>query len=206
MDGALCGTAPESSIVKAYRETKASRKNYPNTGELLRQVIGQEKLSGGITEIDPLKHAQLKDAWSGSCVRPINSSWRNQVRPGGVLMAPVRLSAPWLFTMDPMTYCESGDHNDDKLYRADFSRVSAAVSSFVESGQPGVAALFVYAVKPEVRPQFWAFVDDLAKETKTTPVSCWLLHQGGNRNLAALLCSSFVLPPDWLPHGLKVGR
>lgn len=199
-------TASESSIVMAYRANKASLENYPNTGELLRRVIGRERLSGGITEVDPLKHAQLQDVWSGSCVTPVRSSWRIEVSPGGVLTPPVPLGAPWLFTADPMTYREDGYVDDDKLYRADFSRVSAAVSTFVASGEPGVAALFVYAVKPEVQPQFWAFVDDLAGNTGTTAVSCWLTHQGGNRNLAALLCSAFVLPPNWLPPGLNAGR
>lgn len=198
--------AAESSIVMAYRATKASLENYPNTGELLRRVIGEQRLSGGITEVDPLKHAQLQDVWLGSCVTPVRSSWRSEVRAGGVLTSPVPLGAPWLFTADPMTYREDGYADDDKLYRADFSRLSAAVSGFVASGKPGVATLFVYAVKPEVQPEFWAFVDDLAKSTATTSVSCWLTHQGGNRNLAALLCSAIALPPNWFPYGLNAGR
>jgi len=108
--------------------------------------------------------------------------------------------------MDPMTYREDGYADDNNLYRADLERVSTVVNSFAASGEPGAAALFVYAVKPELQPRFWAFVDDLAKDTGTTAVSCWLTHQGGNRNLAALLCSAFVLPANWLPNGLNGGR
>lgn len=56
----------ESPIVAAYRATNASLGHYPNTGELLRGVIGPGQLSGGITELDPQKHVRLQDAWSGS--------------------------------------------------------------------------------------------------------------------------------------------
>jgi hypothetical protein len=206
--------ANESAIVSAYRATKASLDHYPNTGELLRRAIGPDRLSGGITELDPQKHVQLQDAWSGSRVKPVGSSWRAAVSPGGVLTSPASLDAPWLFTMDPMTYREDGDADDNNLYRADLARLSAALTRFVESGQPGVAAFFVYAVKPKVRPSFWAFVDELAgrvddlasRQTGTTVASCWLTHQGGNRNLAGLLCSAFALPTDWLPAGLNPGR
>jgi len=196
----------ESSIVAAYRATKASLEHYPNTGELLRRMIGLDRLSGGITEVDAEKHAQLQKVWSGSRVTPLRSSWRGETSPGGVLMCPASLGASWLFAADPMTYRENGYDDDDKLYRADLSRVTAALNSFIASGEPGAAALFVYAVKPEVQPQFWAFIDDIARSTGTTVVSCWVTHQGGNRNLAALLCLAFALPPSWLPHGLNAGR
>lgn len=196
----------ESSIVAAYRATNASLDHYPNTAEVLRRAIGQDRLSGGITEIDTQKYVQLQNAWSGSAVTPVRSSWRAQVTPGGVLTCPAALDAPWLFTMDPMTYREDGYIDDNNLYRADLERVCAGVSSFVASGKPGVAALFVYAVKPEVQPQFWAFVDALVGQTGTTVASCWLTHQGGNRNLAAVFCSAFVLPSNWLPEGLNAGR
>jgi len=105
-----------------------------------------------------------------------------------------------------MTYREDGYADDDKLYRRDLSRVSAMLDRFVSSGQPGVAALFVYSVKPEVQPQFWTFVDEIAEKTSTKAISCWITHQGGNRNLAALLCSDPMLPPTWLPEGVNAGR
>lgn len=199
-------TSDESSIIKAYRATSASLEHYPNTGELLRWMIGQDRLSGGIAEVDPQKHAQLQEAWSGSGVVPVRSSWRAQTSPGGVLTCPASLGASWLFAADPMTYREDGYNDDDKLDREDLSQVSSALDSFIASGEPGVPALFVYAVKPEVQPQSWAFVDCIARNTGTTAVSCWVTHQGGNRNLAALLCSNFVLPPSWLPHRVNVGR
>lgn len=211
MEGALRAAqeepkADESRIVAAYRATGASPTHYPNSGELLRCVIGTDRLSGGITEVDLQKHAELQDAWSGSYVIPVGSSWRGEVSPDGVLTCPVLLETPWLFTMDPMTYREDGCADDNNLYRADLDRISSVLSAFVASGKPGVAALFVYAVKPEVQPLFWGFVDDLARRTGATAASCWLTHQGGNRNLAALLCSAFDLPTDFLPVGLKAGR
>lgn len=80
-----CG---ESPIVAAYRATKASLKSYPNTGELLAATIGRDRLCGGITEVDVQKHAKLVEIWSGSSVAPVNSSWRREVRPSGVLSCP----------------------------------------------------------------------------------------------------------------------
>lgn len=196
----------EPPIVAAYRATNASLEHYPNTSELLRAMIGQDRLSGGITEVDAGKHKQLEAVWSGSGITPVKSSWRNETTAGGVLMCPVSLGTPWLFAADPMTYREDGYTDDDKLYRADLSRVSAVLNSFVSSGQPGMAALFVYAVKPDVQSQFWTFIDEIAKNTSTGVFSCWVQHQGGNRNLAALLCSAFMLPDSWLPVGLNAGR
>lgn len=196
----------EPALVTAYRATNASLDHYPNTGELLRSVIGTDRLAGGITECDPRKHAQLQHAWSGSSITPVMSSWRAGIGPGGVLTPPASLDVPWLFTMDPMTYSERGEADDNNLHRADLERLSAVLSSYVASGEPGVAALFVYSVHPEDRPQFWTFVDDLARRTRMAVESCWLTHQGGNRNLAAVLCSAFALAAGWLPAGLNAGR
>jgi hypothetical protein len=202
----ICGEPP---IIVAYRATKASREHYPNTGELLAAMIGRDLLSGGITEKVPHKHAELADVWSGSGVTPINSSWRCEVGAGGVLSCPATLCAPWLFSADPMTFREEGYEDDGNLYGADLSRVSTTLKGFIASGQPGVAAFFVYSVKPGVRIKFWEFADNLAADLAANsekPMSCWVTHRGGNRNLAALLCSGVVLPACWLPHGVHTGR
>ncbi len=198
-----CGEPP---IVTAYRATKASLQSYPNTGELLAAMIGRGRLSGGITEVDAQKYAKLVEIWSGSGVTPVNSSWRREVRAGGGLSCPATPRAPWLFAADPMTFREDGYADDDKLYREDLSRVSTALKGFIASGEPGAAALFVYAVRPNVRSQFWAFADDLSSNSGKPVVSCWVTHQGGNRNLVALICSGIVLPECWPPYGVHPGR
>lgn len=199
-------TCDESPIVAAYRATKASLEHYPNTGELLAETVGRDRISGGITEVDEQKYAKLVEVWSGSGVTPVNSSWRREVSPGRVLSCPATPRSPWLFSSDPMTFREDGYADDDKLYREDLSRVSTALKGFVASGQPGVAVLFVYSVKPAVRPQFWTFADDLTANSGIPMVSCWMPHQGGNRNLAALLYSGVELPACWLPDGVRAGR
>jgi hypothetical protein len=196
----------EPLIVTAYRATQASLDHYPNTGELLAAMVGRDRLSGGITERDKKKHAKLVERWSGSGVTPAKSSWRSDVCHGGVLSCPAMLHMPWLFAADPMTFREDGYADDDKLYQEDISRLSAALKGFVASGEPGAALLFVYAVRPKVRPQFWAFADGLSDNSGIPTVSCWMPHQGGNRNLAAVLCSGFVLPERWLPDGIRAGR
>jgi hypothetical protein len=199
-------TCGESPIVAAYRATKASLEHYPNTGELLAETIRRCRLSGGITEVDVQKHAKLVDVWSGSSVTPVNSSWRREISPGGVLSCPPTLCSPWLLAADPMTFREDGYADDDKLYREDLARVSTALKGFIASGKPGLAALFVYSVRPDVRQQFWTFADDLTANSGIPMVSCWMPHQGGNRNLAALLYSGVVLPASWLPDGVRAGR
>jgi hypothetical protein len=199
-------TCGESAVVAAYRATEASPERYPNTGELLAATIGRDRLSGGITEVDVQKHAELVEKWSGSSVTPVNKSWRREVGPGGVLSCPPTLRAPWLFAADPMTFLEDGYADDDKLYREDLSRVSTALKGFIASGERGVAALFVYSVRPWVQPRFWAFADDLAANAGMRVASCWVTHRGGNRNLAVLICSGVVIPENCLPHGVHAGR
>lgn len=211
LDGALRAAQEpakrdETPLVAAYRQTHASRDHYPNTAELLRSVVGTDRLSGGITEVVAAKHAQLQTAWSGSHVAAVGSSWRAAISPGGALACPASLDVPWLLTLDPMTYREQGDEDDEYLYRADRGRLSTALHSYTASGQPGAAALFVYAVRPNARQSFWAFADDLAADTGTTVSSCWLTHRGGNRNLAAVLCCGFVLGAGWTLGGVSPGR
>jgi len=198
-----CGEPP---IITAYRATNASLERYPNTGELLAATLGRGRLSGGITEVDAGKHTKLVEAWAGSGVTPVNSSWRCEVNPGGILSCPATLRSPWLFAADPMTFREDRYADDDKLYREDLLRVSATLKGYIASGKPGVAALFVYAVRHNNRPQFWSFADDIAANCEIPMVSCWIPHQGGNRNLAALFYSGVVLPADWLPDGICDGR
>ena len=60
----------EPAIVTAYRKAGASAERYPNTAELLRAVIGTDRLSGGITERDRKKCDGLADAWNGSRIVP----------------------------------------------------------------------------------------------------------------------------------------
>jgi hypothetical protein len=196
----------ESPVVMAYRRTAASRQRYPNSAELLRTIVGTQKLAGGIAEVNSGKYKELARAWSGSRVFPVHSSWRRQVAPGGRLAVPNDLQTPWLFSMDPMTYTENGDEDDDRLHRADLDRLSDALSSFAKSDTPGVAALFVYAIGPETRHLFWDFVDELACRIDARTRYCWCPHRRDKRNLAGLLHTNIQLPPDCQPPGIRVGR
>ena len=198
----------ERSVVTAYRKTQASEEHYPNSAELLRAVVGTDRLSGGITEVCPKKHKKLADAWSCSSVIPVCSSWREQVGPGGALSCPDDLQTPWLFTMDPMTYSEKGDADDDKLHRCDSGLLTDALRRYVGSGKPGIAALFVYGVgvqRNNAQCQFWKFVDDLAGCVGVATRYYELTHKGGNRNLAGLLYSRIELSSSFMSE-LKVGK
>ena len=195
----------EAAIVTTYRKTKASEEHYPNSAELLRAAIGTEKLSGGITEVDCAKYKQLTAVWSGSHVVPVHASWRHQVYQGE-LECPDNLRIPWLFTMDPMTYSEKGGADDAKLYRSDIDLLADVLTRYVQSGNPGIVALFVYAVMTSNQYRFWEFVDDLAKHIGAGTRSYWLPHRGGNHNLAGLLYSGIELSSDFKPSGLNEGR
>lgn len=194
----------ESPLVTAYRKTCASLAAYPNSAELLRSAIGAERLSGGIAEIDPEKHSSLQQAWAGTKVSPVKGSWRNELGASGVLACPPDLQTPWLFTLDPMTFSQGPYADDDFLYDADLGLLTSALRGYVASGRPGLAALFVYSVRPDSRAPFWRFVEQLAGETDTELTSCWLTHRGGNRNLAGLLYSHFE--PEDVPSGAISGR
>ena len=92
----------------------------------------------------------------------------------------------------------------DKLHRSDIDVLSDTLARYVESRKPGIAVLFVYAVRPDGQSDFWRFVDDLRERTGTLARSYWLIHQGGNRNLAGLLYSGVELP-CFTPPGVNAG-
>ena len=196
------GQAPrpdEPLIVTAYRNTRAWEDgHYPNTAELLRERRGGCGLSGGITEKCPVKYEELARAWRQSPVNVVCASWRSQLHRGGALACPEDLQAPWLFTMDPTTYCVQGGCDDDNLYGSDRALLSKGLAPFVESGQPGIALLFVYNVDPERQCAFRRFTEELARCTGSGVRTGSLVHRGGNRNLVALLHAAIDVPADFI--------
>lgn len=194
----------EPAVVKAYRETGASKTCYPNSAELLRVTIGTENLSGGITEICARKHKSLSSVWLNTNVKTACASWREEICTDGILACPEDLQSPWLFSMDPRTYNEEGYMDDDKLYRADIGVLSCALSRYFRSGRPGVAALFVYNIgvqKNNAQYQFANFIKELKDWVKKRvsdnlagsvelATSCFSLqHTKRKRNLAGLIHS-----------------
>ena len=199
----------EREIVKAYRRSQASQQHYPNTAELICTVTGKEQLSGGVTERCKAKCKKLSDAWAGSKIKVARSSWRKKLEGDGVLRCPDNLAVPWLFSMDPMTYTENGDNDDDKLHRSDLDWLAPALQRYVGSGQPGIAALFVYSVGCQGRNrqrQFWTFMDELAGCLDVSTRSYWVGHQGGNLNLVGLLFSDRELAQGVVAPRIEPGR
>ena len=225
--GALCEAAGEPKrnereIVKAYRASWKSQayrpdivnlfdelktgKHYPNSAELLRAVIGTDRLSGGITELNESKHKEL--AWTGSGIVVARSSWRKQLDPDGALGCPDHLDAPWLFSMDPMTYSEKGS-KEENLNGSDLDLLARALERYFGSGQPGIASLFVYSVGSQIENaqcQYWAFMDELAGRLGVRTHSHWVAHRGGNRNLAGLLFSDEKMADGFDPPDIELGR
>jgi len=196
----------EPPIVTAYRSTKATLQRYPNSAELLAAILGATQITGSIAEVKECKHAALCKRWKGFGIRTVNASWRLQIVAGGALACPSDLAEPWLFSMDPMTYANQGWADDAKLYGQDRKLISDALTNFVRSGQPGVALIFVYAIRPDNRTNFWEFADGIANDCGAAIDFLWQTHQGGNRNLSAVLSSNSALPPQWVPDGINRGR
>ena len=199
----------EPGIVTVYRRTSASERHYPNSAELMRAIWCGERstrLTGGIAEVFPDKHQALADAWRGFSMRTRCTSWRKEVGEGGVLTCPKNLQVPWLFSMDPMTYKSDG-HDDDDLNEPDIDLLADALSSFVSSGQPGIATLFVYNVWPKEKQAFCQFAERLAKRVFVEPNSGCVLHsithRGGSRNLVALFHSALKLPSDFVKDAVE---
>jgi hypothetical protein len=192
----------ESRLVMAYRKANASLTRYPNSAELLRHAVGADRLAGAITEVDANKYEMLKQAWSGLGVTPVHSSWRSAMGPGQPLACPPELETPWLVTLDPMTYRKDGDVDDANLYRADLARLTSLVGPYVESGKPGVAVMFVYAIKPDDRCHFWQFADDLGCALDVQRICCWMTHRGGSRNLAGIFSVRLSYSVADLPEGV----
>lgn len=180
----------EPQIVKAYRKSGASPKHYPNTAELLRRVIGQESLSGGVTETDPAKYGKLSCAWSETKIRVANSSWREQLATGGVLTCPAGLNSPWLFSMDPMSYKENGTEDDEYLHHSDLDLLKSSLSTYFSSGKPGVACFFVYNMGANGENQqrkFCSFIDEIAKHAGVAKRIYRVPHNRRKFNVAGLL-------------------
>ena len=202
----------ERKIVKAYRNSKASRQLYPNTGELLRKIVGTDKLQSGITETDSNKCINLTEAWSESDVIVKNSSWRKQLESGGILYCPDDLDAPWLFSMDPISYKQEVDEDDDEYLRySDLNRLESALCKYFDCGQPGIASFFVYNMGSDgnnTQSQYWEFIDKLAKRLNAHPFFFWIPHneQKGKLNLAGLLCTDERLGERLGACGIKTGR
>lgn len=194
LDAALAAAARpavagEDVLVTAYRSVSATRQHYPNSGEIIAATLGRNNLSGCITEKDPLKAPSLQAAWAGTAVRAVNDSWRGQVMTG--LACPARLDRPWLVSMDPMTWAvDAGDIDDASLRHADLERIKRLVAPYVASGRPGAAAVFVYRVHKDIQPDFRGEMDALAKRLGLEVLHRDMLHNGGNRNLLAVLRTS----------------
>lgn len=198
----------QPDIANLFKELK-SEKHYPNSAELLRAFIGTDRLSGGITELDEAKHKELAAAWAGSGIDVARSSWRKELGRDGALNCPNRLNAPWLFSMDPMTYSENSEDDDVNLHCSDLDLLAPTLERYVGSGQPGIASLFVYSVgnQGENRQhQFWAFMDALAGCLSVQTLSFWVPHRGGNRNLAGLLFSEIEICDGFIPPKINAGR
>lgn len=191
----------EPAIVTAYRCVGASRR-YPNSAEILRTL--RRELAGGIAETCPVKHEQLAAAWAGSSVQTAMGSWRREVQPGGVLACPPDLRVPWLFTMDPMTYRHDGPYcDDDNLHRSDVELLREPLRRYVDSGQAGVVALFAYGVQKKRCWQFRGFVEEISSLTGMRYQKHQITHNGGNKNLAALLFSSLDVADGFLQDAVE---
>ena len=220
----------ERKIVKAYRASWKSQaywpnienlfdelgtgKHYPNSAELLRAVIGTTQLSGGITECNKAKHAELAAAWDDSNIKvaqrrpgPLNS-WREQLKPGGVLSCPKSLDVPWLFSMDPMSYKENGSEDDEYLHHSDLYLLKPSLHTYFKSGKPGVACFFVYnlgAGGENQQGKFCSFINEIAEHIDVDKRFYSVRHnlRKNKNNIAGLLFSDNELAKEFDPPKIE---
>lgn len=203
----------EREIVKAYRASWESQvyrpkienlfdeletdKHYPNSAELLRAAIGTTRLSGGITECNKAKHAELEAAWNDSKKMKVEClSWRKQLKPGGVLSCPKSLDVPWLFSMDPMSYKENGSEDDEYLHHSDLDLLKPSLHTYFKSGKPGVACFFVYnlgAGGENQQGKFCSFINEIAEHIGVNKRFYSVPHNGRKVNIASLLYNGIEL-------------
>ena len=191
----------EPAVVTAYRRTRASKERYPNSGELIRALVGTDKLSGGIAETDAGKCDELKKAWAGSGVSIACNSWRDEIETGGVLACPDDLQTPWLLTLDPYSFREHGRRDDGYVRNMDLPRLRDAIQMYIGSGQPGIAAIFAYAVAPSEIKKFWLFGDAVAIDTSRARQYS-LAYKGEKLNLAIAICSGIRLGNEFPAEGI----
>ncbi len=199
----------EPKIVTAYRKVRASPSRYPNTAIILKHIVGVERLSGGITETDLVKHAKIVKAVSGSSLYVKNSSWRKQLEPGRVLCCPSDLRIPWLLSMDPMKYKIAMKIDDDNLYYEDLEILKIALSKYFNSRNPGVACFFTYDMsisESGSQKGFWGFIEELADILGFEKKFYWIHHDKKKEryNLAGVISSD----KKFIPFGqnLQKGR
>jgi len=140
-------------LLSAYKSLGACAENYPNTAEMLAQVLGcRTRLVGHVFENDQEKANELVKAWKGCGVKAVPDSWRGDP---GKLMAPDDLDCPWLFSMDPYSY-RSGERNvdDGYLYDSDLCRLRECFVSHLERKGPGAVSIFCYALETEAQEAY----------------------------------------------------
>jgi len=175
------------AVLTAYKKIMATSQRYPNSLEVLRTLLGPERLRGVVCEFDRGKAEVLRERlraqeWKGSALELHEGSWRT--------LGPVPLvNGPWLVSMDPMTYmAEEDGPDDDRIRRADLRRVLDLVAP-LDRGGPGALAIFCYSMDAARRD---AFVDTVS-EIIVPSVSDGNLRclettaRGGNRHVGALI-------------------
>lgn len=185
--------APENlaPLSRAYRFCDASRRRYPNSGELVASLIGRENLQGCIAEVDDRKSRELSAAWAGTSVRIAHASWRAEAGPRGGLRCPHGLDRPWLFSMDPLSWKDDllSDADDAQLRYDDMKLVETVLEEYVASGRPGAVSIFVYKVPAGEQAPFWLAMAGLARSLGVRARAYTGPYDVAHRNLAAVFAA-----------------
>jgi len=189
--------ASPHAVMRAYARAQASVERYPNTAELLAALLGRERISGVLCEVDDANVAALTEAWVESDVRIEARPWREAMP---ALAAPAGLDRPWLFTMDPYTWkhggeckvVELGPHLEPK----DFDSLRRTLGAYVGSEQPGAFMAFVYGVDESHAKSFRRAALKLADRLGLARAIVGIAAPGERRHLGAVLSSDPDLPAE----------
>ena len=150
----------EPPFLTAYRCCRQQHRDlYPNTAQILSELLGRHALEGHLCEVVKDHYEALMEWCSGTALVPHHKSWRDVLLKG---TAPGGAGRPWLFTMDPFAFSIK-DADDGDLHPNDAELLVSPLRSFLQSRQSGAFTAFCYSMAPEIAESFRRWIVDLAR-------------------------------------------
>lgn len=152
----------ELPFLAAYRRCRQHQPDlYPNTAQILSELVGKHALGGHLCEVVKDHYDVLVEWCSGTDLVPHNKSWRDVLLKG---TAPGLAGMPWLFTMDPFTF-STKDVDDGDLHPNDAELLAPPLRSLLQSPNNGAFTAFCYSMEPQVAESFRQWIISLARAT-----------------------------------------
>lgn len=156
------------AVVAAYRATHTSYLHYPNTATLATAMLGEERLTGWLSEKSVDTFDLLASACAGKRLIPLLGNWRDHL-PRYKQAVP---ASPWMVSLDPFTYQPLGGgmgSDSPDFHDADFTLLEEIVTAYLKSNKPGAFCLFVYSLASEHEGLLETRFSDFCEELQLSP-------------------------------------